>query len=59
MKRIKIFDNQDDLYKKSNTEIKYEEEENKVIDCGHLIESDHQSSASSSSSDSSEERYYT
>jgi hypothetical protein len=60
MKRVKIFDNQDDLYKKSNQKVEYQEDENKIIDCGHLVESEKSSSnsgsESSSDSESSEER---
>ena len=52
MKRVKIFDNQDDLYTNSQTKDEYENE-NKIIDCAHLIQNEN-SSNSSDSSDTSE-----
>ena len=52
MKRVKVFDNQDDLYSKSQIQDQYQDE-NRVIDCAHLIENE-VSSSDSDTSDSDE-----
>ena len=49
MKRVKVFDNQDDLYQTNQKQDVYEEDKGKVIDCAHLMESEEESSGSESS----------
>jgi hypothetical protein len=56
LKRIKVFDNEDDLYQQNQKKDKYEEDGKKEFDCTHLLESENEKSSSGSDSESSDER---
>ena len=59
LKRIKVFDNEDDMYSKNQKKDHYQEDKQKEFDCTHLLQSDPMCSESNSefSSSSSSERY--